>query len=110
MGGKGTFWALIAAFVAFVVGAAFSLRDGVDQLLHPSATSSFAVAYVVLGISAVLDLVSIRQSAGELVGRARRYRRSLLQESRETSDPTLRAVFNEDAASVLGDVAASPPE
>ena len=105
-GREAYFWALISAFVAFVAGAAFSLRDGIDQLLHPGPTSSFAVAYVVLGISAVLDLASIRQSAGQLVGRARRYRRSLLQESQETSDPTLRAVFSEDAVSVLGDVIA----
>jgi hypothetical protein len=29
-----------------VVGVAFSLRDGIDELIHPSATQSFAVAYV----------------------------------------------------------------
>jgi hypothetical protein len=34
----------------FVAGAAFSLRDGIEELIHPSATSSFAVAYVVLAI------------------------------------------------------------
>jgi hypothetical protein len=47
----------------FVAAAAFSLREGIDELIHPSATSSFAVAYVVLAISTVLDLMSIRQSA-----------------------------------------------
>ena len=105
-GREAYFWALIAACGAFVAGAAFSLRDGINQLLHPSATSSFAVAYVVLGISTVLDLVSIRQSAGALITRGRRYSRSLLQESQVTSDPTLRAVFVEDAVSVSGDVIA----
>jgi cation diffusion facilitator family transporter len=105
-GREAYFWALIAACAAFVAGAAFSLRDGIDQLINPSATSSFAVAYIVLGISTVLDLASIRQSAGQLISRARRYRRSLLQESQETSDPALRAVFSEDAVSVSGDVIA----
>ena len=37
----------------FVAAAAFSLREGIDELIHPSATSSFAVAYIVLAISAV---------------------------------------------------------
>jgi len=97
------FWALIAACGAFVAGAAFSLRDGINQLIHPSATSSFAVAYVVIAISTVLDLVSIRESAGALITRGRRYSRSLLQESQVTSDPTLRAVFVEEAVSVSGD-------
>ena len=91
-GREAYFWALLAALGVFVTGAAFSLRDGIDELIHPSATSSFAVAYVVLGISAVLDLVSIRQSAGQMVRRARRYHREFVEESRVTSEPSLRAV------------------
>jgi divalent metal cation (Fe/Co/Zn/Cd) transporter len=74
--------------------------------LHPSATSSFAVASVALAISAVLDLMSMRQSAGQTSRRARRYHRDLLEESRVTSDPSLRAVSVEDAVSVSGDVIA----
>jgi hypothetical protein len=37
-------------------------------LIHPGVTSSFAVAYIVLGISTVFDLVSFRQSAGQMIG------------------------------------------
>ena len=39
-----------------------------------------------------------------MVHRGRRYHRSLVEESKVTSDPTLRAVFLEDAVSVSGDV------
>ena len=105
-GREAYFWALIAALGAFIAAAAFSLRDGIEELIHPSATSSFAVAYVVLAISTVLDLMSIQQSAGQMARRARRYHREFLQESRVTSDPSLRAVFTEDAVSVSGDVIA----
>jgi cation diffusion facilitator family transporter len=105
-GREAYFWALIAALGAFVAGAAFSLRDGIEELIHPSVTSSFAVAYVVLGISTVLDLMSIRQSAGQMSRRARHFHREFLEESRVTSDPSLRAVFTEDAVSVGGDVLA----
>ena len=103
-GREAYFWALIAALGVFVAGAAFSLREGITELIHPSVTSSFGVAYVVLAISAVFDLVSFRQSAGQMIHRARHYHRGLLAESRVTSDPTLRAVFVEDAVSVSGDV------
>ena len=103
-GREAYFWALIAALGVFVAGAAFSLREGIAELIHPSVTSSFGVAYVVLAISAVFDLVSFRQSAGQMIHRARHYHRDLLDESRVTSDPTLRAVFVEDAVSVSGDV------
>jgi len=105
-GREAYFWALIAALGAFIAAAAFSLRDGITELIHPSATSSFAIAYVVLATSTVLDLMSIRQSAGQMARRARRYHREFLQESRVTSDPSLRAVFVEDAVSVSGDVIA----
>jgi cation diffusion facilitator family transporter len=103
-GREAYFWALIAALGVFVAGAAFSLREGIEELVHPGVTSSFAVAYVVLAISAVFDLVSFRQSAGQMVHRAHRYHRDFLAEARVTSDPTLRAVFLEDAVSVSGDV------
>ena len=63
------------------------VREGIDEPIHPSGTSSFAVAYIVLAISTVLDLVSFRQSAGQMVRRARRYHREFLEESRVTSDP-----------------------
>jgi cation diffusion facilitator family transporter len=105
-GREAYFWALIAALGVFVTAAAFSLREGIAELIHPSASSSFAVAYIVLGISAVLDLASFRQSGGQMSLRARRYHRDLLEESRVTSDPTLRTVFTSDAVSVSADVLA----
>jgi hypothetical protein len=51
----------------FIAGAAFSLRDGIIELIHPGVTSSFTVAYVVLAVSAVSDLLSFRQSAGQMI-------------------------------------------
>jgi cation diffusion facilitator family transporter len=105
-GREAYFWALIAALGVLAAGAAFSLREGIEELVRPSATSSFAVAYVVLAVSTVFDLLSFRQSAGRLACRARRYRREFLEESRVTSESSLRAVFLEDAVSVFGDVIA----
>jgi cation diffusion facilitator family transporter len=105
-GREAYFWALIAAIGVFVAGAAFSLREGVDQLVHPSATSSFTVAYAVLAFSTVFDLVSLRQSAGQMRTRGRRFDRAILEEARATSDTTLRAVFNSDVTAVSGDLVA----
>ncbi|MGD0687386.1 MAG: cation diffusion facilitator family transporter [Streptosporangiaceae bacterium] len=105
-GREAYFWALIAALGVFVAGAAFSLREGIEELIHPSATSLFAVAYVVLAISTVFDLVSFRQSAGQMARQARRHQREFREESRVTSEPSLRAVFLEDAVSIAGDVTA----
>jgi cation diffusion facilitator family transporter len=103
-GREAYFWALLAGLGVFAGGAVFSLRAGIDELLHPGTTSRFVVAYVVLGVSAGFDLVSFRQSAGQMTRRARRFGRQLRAESRATSDPTLRTAFVSDAVSVAADL------
>jgi cation diffusion facilitator family transporter len=103
-GREAYFWALIAALGAFIGGAAFSLRDGISELVNPTATSSFIVAYVVLGVAAIFDLASLRQSAHQMSVEARLANRSILENAEMTSDPSLRGVFNEDAVSIAGDV------
>ncbi len=105
-GREAYFWALLAAMGVFIAGAAFSLREGIQDLAHPSATSSFAVAYVVLGVSTVFDLLSLRQSAHQMNVLARRAKLSILEEAAATSDPSLRTVFNSDAVSIGGDLIA----
>jgi cation diffusion facilitator family transporter len=100
------FWTLLAALSVLVAGAVFSLREGIEELIHPSVTSRFAVAYVVLAISVALDLISFRRSAGQMSNQARRRNLSLLSQSKMTSDPSLRNVFVQDAVSVSGDVMA----
>jgi divalent metal cation (Fe/Co/Zn/Cd) transporter len=49
---------------------------------------------------------SLADSGNDLIRRARHYHREFLEETRVTSDPSLRAVFVEDAVSVSGDVIA----
>jgi cation diffusion facilitator family transporter len=105
-GREAYFWALIAALGVFLAGAAFSLRTGILGLLHPAATSSFVLAYVILGVSTVLDLISFRQSVRQMVTGARRAHLSVLDHAAQTSDPMLRGVFNEDSVSIAGDIAA----
>lgn len=105
-GREAYFWALIAALGVFVAGAAFALREGIAELVHPTATTSFTVAYVVLGVSTVFDLVSFRQSASQMILGARNAKQGILDYAATTSDPSLRAVFNEDAVSIGGDVLA----
>lgn len=103
-GREAYFWALLAALGAFIVGAAFSLREGITELLHPSSTSAFGVAYAVLAVSTVFDLLSLRQSAHQMSLEAEQANRTILDQSAATSDPSLRGVFNEDAVSVAGDL------
>jgi cation diffusion facilitator family transporter len=105
-GREAYFWALLASVVVFVAGAVFSFREGIAELLHPVPLASFTVVYIVLAVSVVLDATSLVQSVIQLRRDARTQRRDFLDQLMLTSDPTVRAVFAEDAAAIAGDVVA----
>ncbi|RNI24889.1 cation diffusion facilitator family transporter [Flexivirga caeni] len=100
-------WSLFAALGLFVAGAAVSIWHGVQELIHPEAASDFLIGYIVLAISFVLEGVSFLQSVRQARAEARHYDRELLEHVLATSDPTLRAVFAEDAAALTGLVLAA---
>lgn len=95
-------WSMFAAFGLFSVGAAVSIWHGVQSLLDPGPTEDVTVAYVVLAISAVLEGISFTQSVREARRTARTRGRSTLDLVLRGSNPTLRAVFFEDAAALIG--------
>lgn len=95
-------WSLFAALGLFVAGAAVSIWHGVQELIHPEAASDYLVGYIVLAVSFVLEGVSFLQSMRQANAEAEHYERELLEHVLRTSDPTLRAVFAEDAAALIG--------
>jgi cation diffusion facilitator family transporter len=105
-GREAYFWALIASVVVFVAGAVFSLREGITELVHPVHAASFVVVYLVLAVSIVLDSASLLSAAHQLRAEAAEFRRDFLDQLMLTSDPTVRAVFAEDAAAIAGDLIA----
>ena len=100
-------WSLFAAVGLFVAGAAVSVTHGVQELMHPESAENFAVGYIVLAISFVLETVSFLQSIRQAKPEAEEFQRDLLEHIMATSDPTLRAVFAEDSAALVGLVIAT---
>ena len=100
-------WSLFAALGLFVAGAAVSVTHGVQELIHPQPAERFAVGYVVLAISFVLEGVSFLQSVRQAKPEAESMQRDLIEHVVATSDPTLRAVFAEDSAALIGLVIAA---
>jgi cation diffusion facilitator family transporter len=100
-------WSLIAALGLFVAGAAVSVTQGVQQLLRPVPADDFVVGYVVLGISFVLEGISMLRSVRQARAEAASMQRDLIEHVLATSDPTLRAVVAEDAAALIGLVVAA---
>ena len=106
-GREAYFWALLAAIGVFVVGAVLAIYEGVRELINPAKAESFAVAYIVLAVAFLLDLVSFLRARRHLSGEAHSLERGLLEHVRLTSDPTTRAVFAEDAAGLAGNIMAA---
>jgi len=100
-------WSLLAAIGLFVAGAAISVAHGIQELIHPEPASDFVVGYVVLAVSFVLEGISFLRSVRQAKPEAESFQRDLIEHVLATSDPTLRAVFAEDSAALVGLVIAA---
>jgi divalent metal cation (Fe/Co/Zn/Cd) transporter len=100
-------WSLFAAIGLFVAGAVVSVTRGVQELIHPEPAEHFIVGYIVLAVSFVLEGTSFLQSTRQARSEAESFQRDLIEHVLATSDPTLRAVFAEDAAALIGLVIAA---
>jgi cation diffusion facilitator family transporter len=95
-------WSLLAALGLFVAGAAVSVTHGVHELSHPAPATNYVVGYVVLAVSFVLEGISFLRSVRQARPTAELMERDLIAAVMATSDPTLRAVFAEDSAALIG--------
>ena len=100
-------WSLFAALGLFIAGGAVSIIHGVNELRAPTPADDFAVGYVVLALSFALEGTSLLRSVNQANSEAQVLHRDLIQHVLATSDPTLRAVFAEDVAALIGLVVAA---
>ncbi len=99
-------WSMIAAFGLFAVGAAVSVIHGVQSLGAEEEEAEYLWAYVVLGAAFVLEGISFFQARRQVRKGAQSANLSRAAFLDRTSNPTLRAVFFEDAAALVGIVIA----
>ncbi|WP_149083859.1 MULTISPECIES: cation diffusion facilitator family transporter [Microbacterium] len=95
-------WSLIAAFGIFTAGSIVSIMHGIQELSDTGPVESPVVAYAVLGIAFVLEGASFTQAMVRSRRLARERGSSTWDFVLETSDTTLRAVFFEDSAALIG--------
>jgi len=95
-------WSLVAAFGIFTAGAIVSIMHGIQELSSDEPVESPVVAYAVLGISFVLEGISFVQAFRRSRRLARERKASTWDFVLKTSDTTLRAVFFEDGAALVG--------
>ena len=97
------FWALIAAVSIFVSGAVFAAYEGIRTMLGEEQEQTLAwVAYAVLGGSFVLEGISWLQAVRQVRRESRQDGMTPAQWLRVTDDPTVKTVFFEDSAALIG--------
>ena len=93
---------MFAAIGLFVAGGTVSIMHGISELQHPEPAEHYLVGYLVLPLSFVLEGTSFLQSLRQARREAAERDRDVLEHVLATSDPTLRAVFAEDSAALIG--------
>jgi cation diffusion facilitator family transporter len=95
------FYAFVVAVMLFTVGAVFSIYDGVNKIIHPDHLDNAVIAYVVLGMSVVLESLSLRTGIKE-ANEVRQQGHGWRQFVHHTKTPELPVVLMEDTAALLG--------
>ncbi len=93
-------YAFIVAVVLFVVGAIFSLYEGISRIKHPEEVLSPVVAFVVLGVAIALEAFSFRTAISQSNLTRGRVRWSAF--IRRSKAPELPVVLLEDFAALIG--------
>src|SRR5262249_2586772 len=94
------FWAFVVAVVLFTLGGVFAIFEGVEKLRSPHAIEAPEWAFLVLGISVVLESLSFRTGIGE--ARPLRGDRTWWEFIHRTKDPELPVVLLEDFGALVG--------
>lgn len=94
------FWSFLVALMIFFGGGVFSIREGVEKILHPDPIEHVIAAFVVLGISLVLEAAAALQARAAID--AKRGSVPFFAYLRATTDTDLVLLFAENAAAVLG--------
>jgi cation diffusion facilitator family transporter len=101
------FWAFLASMTTFVVGAGFSIVQGVTTVIDRREGGSPLVSYIVLAVSFVLETGSLLKAVRQVRGAARRWGISPGRYLAATTDTTVKAVTFEDGAALVGLVLAA---
>ena len=95
-------WSLFAAVGLFTAGAVVSIMHGVSALSSDEEDTNYLIGYIVLAVAFVFEGVSFIQSYRQAHAKASDAGTNTFEHVLRTSNPTLRAVFAEDSAALVG--------
>jgi cation diffusion facilitator family transporter len=106
--GKESFvWAFVAALFTFIGGAGFSIYHGISTIVNGEHSGEYLWSYVVLAVSFVAEGTSFLRAKRQVAGESRRWGISPYRFLRLTPDTTVKAVYFEDSAALIGLIVAA---
>ena len=96
------FWSLLAAFGIFVLGAGFSVFEGILALGRSSAAGSALMAYIVLVVAGAAEATSFVRAYRQMRAEACQQRIALIEHVKNSADTTVKAALFEDTAAIIG--------
>ena len=101
--GKESFvWAFIDALFTFIGGAGFSIYHGITSIVADEPSGDFLWSYVVLVLSFLAEGTSFLRAQRQVAGESRRWGITRSRFLRLTPDTTVKAVYFEDSAALVG--------
>lgn len=100
-------WSMIAAFGVFMAGSVVSIYTGITEWNAPEAETNYTIGFIVLAVAFLLEGFSLVQAYRQSKKQGEALNVSAIGYVIDTSNPTLRGVFFEDLAAVIGLVIAA---
>lgn len=100
-------WSMIAAFGVFMAGSIVSIYTGITEWNAPETETNYTIGFIILAVAFVLEGFSLVQAYLQSKKHGQAINVSALGYVVNTSNPTLRGVFFEDLAAVIGLVVAA---
>ncbi|WP_328525706.1 cation diffusion facilitator family transporter [Kribbella sp. NBC_00359] len=95
------FWSLLAAVGILVLGAGFSIAEGLRSLFAPEPIAALAVIYSVLAVSFVFEGTSWLRAITQVRREAHEHRVPFLTHLKN-AEPAVKTVAFEDSAALIG--------
>ena len=98
------FWSFIVAIMIFAVGAGVSIYEGINHILHPTATENPMVNYIVLILAMIFEGIAWYFAFTQFSRAKGKW--GYIEAVQKGKDPSLFVVLFEDSAAMLGLVVA----
>ncbi len=100
-------WSMIAAFGVFMAGSVVSIYTGITEWNAVETETNYTIGFIILAVAFVLEGFSLTQAYLQSKKHGEAINVSAIGYVMDTSNPTLRGVFFEDLAAVIGLVVAA---